>query len=361
MVGVYASASDPVHVPSLDSRSSAAIGAIKQEVGVVGVFRQSLDNTFKQSSRPNSSNSSSILRGSSVMESFQPVSTVSDRSCLLKMSQQVPDRDNYANMVLVNESSPYFTGSESQQWQDPPELSSFSVTIVSKQDDPQIGYDIPYFIPSTDDDVRGQGLPSPQEALTSEAPNSFPVSATAMTQQQPPVGHVYQQVHISHFADVMPYRQFVSSASIPLIGLLGHSSNSAYLHPSNGNGYVLVPRGGSHLTANGVKFGILQLKPVPAGSPIGFGNLVAQLGMQLICLAATVVAAAAVGKLALRILPVSSIKMAIFTFQIYRFSYAAASFVVDPHPSCPAWLKLPKFGVKARETFWECGRHHTTT
>lgn len=29
--------------------------------------------------------------------------------------------------------------------------------------DPQTGYDMPYFRPSMDETVRGQGLPSPQE------------------------------------------------------------------------------------------------------------------------------------------------------------------------------------------------------
>ncbi|KAI3979371.1 hypothetical protein MKX01_001563 [Papaver californicum] len=40
VVGVYSSSLDPVHVPSPDSRSSGAVGAIKREVGVVGVRKQ---------------------------------------------------------------------------------------------------------------------------------------------------------------------------------------------------------------------------------------------------------------------------------------------------------------------------------
>lgn len=39
MAGVYSSSSDPVHVPSPDSRPDANIGAIKREVGAVGVRR----------------------------------------------------------------------------------------------------------------------------------------------------------------------------------------------------------------------------------------------------------------------------------------------------------------------------------
>lgn len=61
VVGVYSSSSDPVHVPSPDSRSSGNVGAIKREVGVVGVRRQSTENSVKQSSVPSSSLPSSLL------------------------------------------------------------------------------------------------------------------------------------------------------------------------------------------------------------------------------------------------------------------------------------------------------------
>ena len=33
-----------------------------------------------------------------------------------------------------------------------------------------------------------------------------------------------------------------------------------------------MPPGGTHLNANGLKYGVQQFKPVPAGSPTGFGN-----------------------------------------------------------------------------------------
>uniref|UniRef100_A0A5B7APQ9 GBF-interacting protein 1 N-terminal domain-containing protein n=1 Tax=Davidia involucrata TaxID=16924 RepID=A0A5B7APQ9_DAVIN len=54
VVGVYSSSSDPVHVPSLDSRSAATVGAIKREVGVVGVRRQSSENSVQPSSAQSS-------------------------------------------------------------------------------------------------------------------------------------------------------------------------------------------------------------------------------------------------------------------------------------------------------------------
>ncbi|XP_071710481.1 uncharacterized protein [Rutidosis leptorrhynchoides] len=45
VVGVYSSSSDPVHIPSLASRPAANVGAIKREVGAVGVRRHTSDNT----------------------------------------------------------------------------------------------------------------------------------------------------------------------------------------------------------------------------------------------------------------------------------------------------------------------------
>ena len=77
-VGVYSSSTDPVHVPSPDSRSSGPVGAIKREVGVVGVRRQSSENSVKQSSVPSSSFSNSILgKDGSSAESFRPLNAIS--------------------------------------------------------------------------------------------------------------------------------------------------------------------------------------------------------------------------------------------------------------------------------------------
>lgn len=459
VVGVYSSSSDPVHVPSPDSRSSAIVGAIKREVGVVGVRRQSTENSVKHSSAPSSSLPSSLLgrENSPSTEPFRPfnaipksdqprqttvpdhvipsmpvnrsflgnqygsrphqqpvghqkapqpnkewkpkssqksshiipgvigtpaksVSPRADNSKDLesetaklqdKLSQasisenqnviiaqhirvpetdrcrltfgsfgadfasgfqavgnadepsaepsaslsvsppesssddgskqvdlddqyinsgtaspesgeasehQLPDKkessspqnlENYADIGLVRESSPSYTP-ESQQQQERHVLPSFPHAY-----DPQAGYDIPYFRPTMDETVRGQGLPSPQEALASHTANSIPASSIAMVQQQqqqPPVAQMYQQVHVPHFANLMPYRQFLSPVYVPPMAMPGYSSNPAYSHPSNANSYLLMPGGSSHLGANGLKYGIQQLKPVPAGSPTGFGN-----------------------------------------------------------------------------------------
>lgn len=93
--------------------------------------------------------------------------------------------------------------------------------------------------------------------------------------QQPQLAQMYPQVHVSHYANVMPYRQFLSPVYVPPMAVpAGYSSNPAYPHPSNGNSYLLMPGpgGSSHLPAGGVKYGIQQFKPVPTGSPNGFGN-----------------------------------------------------------------------------------------
>ncbi|KAF3452061.1 hypothetical protein FNV43_RR08157 [Rhamnella rubrinervis] len=457
-IGVYSSSTDPVHVPSPDSRSSATVGAIKREVGVVGVRRQSFDNS--KSSVPSSSFASSLLGGEGSAESFRSFSTISKNDQLSQTSEsvmpgmsvsrsflgsqyngrphqqpvghqkasqpnkewkpkssqkpsvnspgvigtptksvspsaydsknlemettkmqdkqshvniyenqnviiaqhirvretdrcrltfgslgmefdssrnlvngfqagaveeangehsaslavsspesscddasgikqvdlledqvrnsgsdsppsavasdhQLPDKEssspqnfeNYEDIGLVRDNSPSYAPSESQH-QDPPELSGFSAY------DPQTGYDIPYFRPTMDETIRGHGLPSPQEGLSSHNANGSTASTIAMVQQQqqPPVAQMYPQVHVSHFANLMPYRQFLSPVYVPPMAMPGFSSNPAYPHPSSGNSYLLMPGGGTHLNANSLKYGVQQFKPVPAGSPTGFGN-----------------------------------------------------------------------------------------
>ncbi|RVW67734.1 hypothetical protein CK203_063291 [Vitis vinifera] len=92
------------------------------------------------------------------------------------------------------------------------------------------------------------------------------------SQRQPPVPEMYDQVHVPHFANLMPYRQFLSLVYVPPMAMPGYSSNPTYTHPSNANSYLLMPGGSSHLGANRLKHGIQLLKPVLAGSPTGFGN-----------------------------------------------------------------------------------------
>ncbi|XP_022721570.1 uncharacterized protein LOC111279005 isoform X2 [Durio zibethinus] len=202
-----------------------------------------------------------------------PSGTTSDHQLHDKEDTLSPQNmDSYGDIGIVQDNSPSYTPSESQQQQEPPELPSFSAY------DPQTGYDLPYFRPPIDETVRLQGLLSPQEALSMHAAN-IPASTIPMVpQQQPPMAQMYPQVHMSHFANLMPYRQFVSPVYLPQMAMPGYSSNPAYPHPSNGSSYLLMPGGSSHLNANGLKYGIQQFKPVPAGSPTGFGNFTTPSG-----------------------------------------------------------------------------------
>ncbi|MED6210764.1 hypothetical protein PIB30_067183 [Stylosanthes scabra] len=386
-IGVYSSSTDPVHVPSPDSRSSGVVGAIRREVGVVGGRRQASDNSVKQSSAPNSlantltgkdvsrpsmsnqyngrphqqlvghqrewkpkssqklSNNGPGVIGTPKKVASTPVENSKDEADAAKMqdklsqvnisenqnviiaqhirvretdralltfgsigtefnssihqpnnigaaeksneestasltvpaselsaddvpgSKQVDlqedhirnpisdspasgvtselqlhdnressspqNQENYANVGLVRESSPSYVPAESQQHQDSQDMPGFAAY------DPPTGYDMPYFRPTMDDPLRGQGLPSPPEGLSSHVANS--VSASTVSMVQPPVAQMYPQVHVSHFANIMP-------------------------------SYLLMPGGSSHLNANSLKYGVQQFKPVPAGSPTGFGN-----------------------------------------------------------------------------------------
>ena len=107
--------------------------------------------------------------------------------------------------------------------------------------------------------------------------NSIPASAIDMLQQQQQqvqqMAQMYPQVHVPQFTNLVPYRQFLSHVYVPPMAMPGYSSNpAAYPHPSNGSSYVLMAGGNSHLTANGLKYGIQQFKPVPSGSPTGFAS-----------------------------------------------------------------------------------------
>ncbi|KAK8618699.1 hypothetical protein V6N13_132682 [Hibiscus sabdariffa] len=202
-----------------------------------------------------------------------PSGTASEHQLPDKKDAPSPQNlDSYADIGMVQDNSQSYAPSEPQQQQDPPELPGFSAY------DPQTGYDLPYFRPSVDETARGQGLLSPQEALSMHVANTTASTIPMMQQQQPPVAQMYPQVHMPHFANLMPYRQFVSPIYLPQMAVPGYSSNPAFPHPSNGSNYLLMPGGSTHIGANGVKYGIQQFKPVPAGNPTGFGNFTGPSG-----------------------------------------------------------------------------------
>ena len=100
VVGVYSSSSDPVHVPSPDSRSTAAVGAIKHEFGAVGVRHQSSETKVKPSSAHSSSFSHSHpgKDGTSSRESLRPSTSKSDQSSQTTLPESiVPSRSFLSN------------------------------------------------------------------------------------------------------------------------------------------------------------------------------------------------------------------------------------------------------------------------
>ncbi|KAG2305663.1 hypothetical protein Bca52824_025411 [Brassica carinata] len=210
-----------------------------------------------------------------VSESDSRVSVASEQQLTEEKEAHRSDNlDEYSEIQLLNRNSPHYTPSESEQQQDPPELQK--VSEYSNQG----GYDFPYLSPAMSENVRGQGLPSQQEVLSTQMVNNGPSSTIPMLQQQQQQQHqasmqqMYPQVQVAHFPNLMPYRQFVSQVYVPQMPMPGYSGNpAAYAHPSNGNSYVLMPGGGgSHPGSNGVKYGIQQFKPVPTGGPTGFGT-----------------------------------------------------------------------------------------
>lgn len=187
-------------------------------------------------------------------------------------SSSPQNMENYTNIGLVRHSSP------SQQHQGPSELPSFSQAY-----DPQAAYDISYFRPATDESLRGQVLQIPQEAFNSHLANNIPATTIPMVQQQAQVAQMYPQVHLPHFTNLMPYRQFLSPFYVPPMVMPGYSNNPTYSpHPTSGSSYLLVPGANSpHVNANGMKYAMPQYKSLQAGSPTGFGNFTSPTGYTL--------------------------------------------------------------------------------
>ncbi|KAK9131341.1 hypothetical protein Sjap_011828 [Stephania japonica] len=183
-----------------------------------------------------------------------------------KDSSSPRNLENYVDVGLVRNDTPSYTSVEpQQQLQDVTGLPSFAAY------DPQTAYDMPFLNPMMEESARGHGLPSLQEVVSSSISNSIPVSTAAML-QQPPMAHMYPQMHVSPFP-IVPYRQYLSHVYVPPMAVPGYSNGpAAYPHPSNGNSYVLMPGGSSHLAPGSLKYGASQYKPVPSGTATGFGS-----------------------------------------------------------------------------------------
>ncbi|XP_073040149.1 uncharacterized protein [Primulina eburnea] len=203
---------------------------------------------------------------------------VSDSQLTEKKEASSPQNlENYADIGLVGDNLPPYV--QELIHQDTSELSNFS------DYDPHMGYDMPYFRPLDDDTVRGPALPSSQEVLSSHLTNTVPTSTIAMIQHpqhqqqlQQQMAQMYPQLHVSHYANLMPYRQFLSPVYVPPMPLPGYSNSPAHPHPSNGNSYLLMPGNGAHISPSGLKYGVQQFKPVPTGGPTGYGNFSSPAG-----------------------------------------------------------------------------------
>ncbi|KAF9595669.1 hypothetical protein IFM89_002051 [Coptis chinensis] len=143
--------------------------------------------------------------------------------------------------------------------------------------DHQTGYEMPFFRPSMDESMRGQGVPSPGEVSKYCAP-SIHMWQTAYLHPQLQCFNSNQFLDCIHkFMSLISQiscraRRFLSPVYVPSMGVPGYSNNPAYPHPSNGNGYLLMPGGSSHLAPGGLKYGASQYKPIPTGTPTRFGS-----------------------------------------------------------------------------------------
>ncbi|KAK3128649.1 hypothetical protein QOZ80_6BG0464730 [Eleusine coracana subsp. coracana] len=120
--------------------------------------------------------------------------------------------------------------------------------------------------------IHSQVLPSTSEALNPQIVSSSPAAISSQQQhmsQQQAAAQMYPPMHVQHYPNFMPYRQLYSPFYCPPMPMPNYP-NVPY--PSNGNNYLQMPGGGSHLTAGGMKYGVSQYKPVPAGNPSGYGN-----------------------------------------------------------------------------------------
>ncbi|KAK6911881.1 hypothetical protein RJ641_023974 [Dillenia turbinata] len=199
----------------------------------------------------------------------------SEQQLLSKESTSPQNLNNYSDISLVRDSNSSFTPFETQQHHDPSELPSFPT--YDGRNPISTGGKMGCYILILANIVFL--LFCYLQSLSSHTANSIPASTIALVQQQqPPVAQMYPQVHVSHFTNLMPYRQFLSPLYMPPMAMPGYSSNPVYPHPSSGNSYLLMPGGSSHLGASGLKYGLQQFKPVAGGSPTGFGNFASPTG-----------------------------------------------------------------------------------
>ncbi|CAH8292972.1 unnamed protein product [Eruca vesicaria subsp. sativa] len=279
---------DHIRVPETD-RCQLTFGSFVQEfsssINSESAFQESCSSEELRETDRSSPVSSPESPGDKPIDILDDQVRVSESDSRVSVAseQQLPEEkeahrsdnlDEYSEIQLLNRDGPHYTPLEFEQHKDSPELQKVSAYGNHGS------YDFQYLSPAMNENVRGQGLPSQQEVLSTQMVNNGPSSTVPMLQQQQQqqqasMQQMYPQVQVAHFPNLMPYRQFVSPVYVPQMPMAGYSGNpAAYAqHPSNGNSYVLMPGGGgSHPIpgSNGVKYGIQQFKPVP--TPTGFGT-----------------------------------------------------------------------------------------
>lgn len=91
-------------------------------------------------------------------------------------------------------------------------------------------------------------------------------------QQQHSITQMYPQVHLSHIPNFIPYRPMYPPVYVPPMAVPSFSNNPAYPHPSNGNNYLVMPGGSSHMSTGNIKYAPSQFKGTPPGGPVGYGS-----------------------------------------------------------------------------------------
>jgi len=104
VIGVYYSSSDPVHVPSPAAKSAGTVGAIRREVGVVGVRKQPSNHPASSSSVPNSSSSVPLL-GKDVSASSQSCGQTVGTSKSGQLNQPTASEPTVPSMATSGPSS----------------------------------------------------------------------------------------------------------------------------------------------------------------------------------------------------------------------------------------------------------------
>ncbi|KAF7117056.1 hypothetical protein RHSIM_RhsimUnG0003800 [Rhododendron simsii] len=145
--------------------------------------------------------------------------------------------------------------------------------------DAHTDYDIWYIRPTMDETIMGQGLPFPQEVklntmqLLDKSRHACAPSLIYETSLSVTVILCTMSLAAHH-----AFYEIANQGIFTYMDTPGYSSNPTYPHPSNGSSYLLMAGSSSHLAANNLKYGIQQFKPVPVGSPTGFGNFASPTG-----------------------------------------------------------------------------------